>query len=84
MVIFRSFGSSTVRADMMAGTEQPLPTMKGIKDFPERPNRLKTRSKKNEIRDMYPVVSKMERHKKRMISCGMKLQPAPTPATIPF
>jgi hypothetical protein len=34
MVKFRSFSFSTVRALMTPGTEQPIPTMKGMIDLP--------------------------------------------------
>ena len=43
-VILLSLSFSMVREDMMAGTEQPVPMSKGMKDLPDRPNRLKTLS----------------------------------------
>ena len=52
MVMRRSFSFSMVRAPMMAGTEQPKPMSMGIKAFPERPKRLKSRSMMKAARDM--------------------------------
>jgi len=49
-VISRSFLFSTVLALIMPGTEQPVPTMKGIMLLPERPNFLNIRSRKKAIR----------------------------------
>lgn len=60
-VISFSLGFSTVLAVIIPGTEQPVPTIKGIMDLPDKPNFLKTASKKKAIRDIYPVASKIER-----------------------
>ena len=60
-VISFSFGFSTVLAVIIPGTEQPVPTIKGIMDLPDKPNFLKTASKKKAILDIYPVASKMDK-----------------------
>ncbi len=48
MRLSRSF--SMVREAMMPGTPQPTPISMGIKDFPERPNLRKIRSRTKAIR----------------------------------
>ena len=50
MVIRRSFSFSMVREAMMPGMPQPMPTRKGMKDLPDRPNLRKTRSRIKAIR----------------------------------
>ncbi len=52
MVILRSRSFSMVRLDIIAGTPQPVEISMGIKDLPERPNRLKIRSMTKAIRLM--------------------------------
>ena len=83
-VISFSFWFSTVLAVMMPGTEHPVPTMKGMIDFPERPNFLNRASRKNAILDMYPVASKTERQTKSVISCGMKERTVEIPPMMPL
>ena len=49
IVIRRSRSFSMVRLAIMPGTPQPTPTSMGMKDLPESPNFLKTRSSTNAI-----------------------------------
>jgi hypothetical protein len=66
--ILLSSWSSTVLVAKIPGTLHPEPTIKGIKDLPLNPNRLKIRSRKKAILDIYPVVSKMEIQRNNMMS----------------
>ena len=52
IVIRRSFSVSIVREAMIPGTPQPVPTSIGMKDLPESPNFLNTRSMMKAIRAM--------------------------------
>ena len=66
MVIFFSLSSSTVLLDIIAGTLQPIPTIKGIKDLPLNPIFLKKLSNKNVILDIYPLVSRRLNNKNKI------------------
>lgn len=68
IVILLSSSSSTVLAVIIPGTLQPDPTIKGIKDLPLKPNFLNTLSNKKAILDIYPLVSKIDMHKNKMIN----------------
>ena len=83
-VLSFSFGSSTVRAVLIPGTEHPVPTMNGMIDLPERPNFLKISSKKNAIRDLYPLASNKDKQTKSLTSCGTKERTVEIPPMIPF
>ena len=50
MVIRRSDSFSMVREAMIPGTPQPEPISMGMKDFPDRPNFRKARSRMKAIR----------------------------------
>ena len=52
IVIRRSRSFSIVRAAIIPGIPQPVPTSIGMKDLPERPNFLKIRSRTKAIRAM--------------------------------
>lgn len=52
MVLFLSFTFFMVRADIMAGTEQPQPTTIDTKDLPDKPIALHRRSIMNATLDM--------------------------------
>ncbi len=81
MRLSRSF--SIVLHAMTPGTPQPVPTSTGMNDFPESPKRLKTRSRINAIRAIYPHASRKARKMKRTSIWGTNPRTAPTPATIP-
>ena len=49
IVMRRSLSFSIVREAITPGTPQPVPTIIGMKDFPDRPNLLKIRSMMNAI-----------------------------------
>ena len=51
-VMRRSDSLSMVREDMTPGIPHPVPTRRGMKDFPERLKYLKTRSMTNATRAM--------------------------------
>ena len=57
---------------MIPGTEHPEPTINGIKHSPLNPNFLNSLSNKNVILAMYPVVSRIDIHKNRIISSAKK------------
>ena len=83
-VISFSFGSSTVLAVMIPGTEHPVPTMNGMMDFPDNPNFLNKASRKKAILDIYPLASKTDRQINRVTSCGMKERTVDIPPMIPL
>ncbi len=83
MVIRRSRSFSIVLEAMTPGTPQPEPISIGMKDFPERPNLRKIRSRMKAIRAMYPQPSRKARKKNRTSICGRNPRTAPIPATIP-
>ena len=72
VVISLSSLFSIILAPIIPGTEQPDPTINGIRLFPLKPIRLNTLSKNKDILDIYPVVSKIDIHINSMISCGTK------------
>ena len=65
-VILRSLSLSMVREAMIPGTPHPVPTMMGMRDFPESPKCLKTRSMTKAILAMYPMSSRMHMTRKRI------------------
>lgn len=77
MVMRRSRSFSIVRLDMMAGTPHPVAINMGIKDFPDKPKRLKIRSMTKAIRLMYPISSKTPRQTKSTKICGKSQEPFP-------
>ena len=66
-VIRLSLSLSIVLDAITPGIPQPVPTRRGMKDFPESPKYLNTRSMTNATRAMYPISSRMTRQRKRMI-----------------
>ena len=67
----------------MAGTEQPVPIKIGMKDFPDKPNFLKTLSRIKAILDIYPMSSRIAMNKNKAAITGKKPRTAPTPPIIP-
>jgi hypothetical protein len=83
MVSLRSDSFSIVLEAIMPGTEQPVPTSMGMKDFPERPNCRKILSMMKATRAMYPQSSRKEIRRNRIISWGTKPRTDPTPPITP-
>ena len=63
-----SFFPSIARAERIAGTEHPAPTMKDTSDLPLMPTLRNKRSKRKLTRARYPEASRRARSKKRMSS----------------
>ncbi len=82
-VMRRSRSDSMVLEAMIPGTPQPVPTMRGMRDFPERPKCLNTRSMTKAILDMYPASSRMHMTRNRMSIWGRNPMTANTPERIP-
>ncbi len=80
----RSCSFSIVRLAMTPGTPHPVAISIGMKDFPERPNFLKSRSMTKAILAIYPQSSRKLKHKNNIINCGRNPNTAPTPAMMPF
>ncbi len=83
IVSLRSDSFSMVLEAMMPGTEQPVPTSMGIKDFPERPNWRNILSIMKATLAMYPQSSSKDMKRNRIISCGTNPRTAPTPPMMP-
>ena len=56
----RSLRSSIIRADMIPGTEQPLPTIMGIQHLPDSPTAANNLSVITTARLMYPDSSRSD------------------------
>ena len=82
-VALRSRSSLIVLEDIMPGTAQPVPTTKGITDFPESPTLLKIGSRTTVTRAIYPESSRSAKRKYITITRGRKPTTAPTPPIMP-
>ena len=74
---------SIVRAAMMAGTPQPMPTIIGMNDLPERPNFRQMRSITNATRAMYPQSSRNARKRNTRTMTGTNPRTVDTPPHAP-
>ena len=83
IVILLSLSFSIVLDAWIPGTEQPVPIITGIKDFPESPNFLNTLSITKATLAMYPISSRIESRANNTNICGKNPRTAPTPAIIP-
>jgi len=83
-VITLSSEFSIVLVEEIAGTEQPVPIIKGTSDFPLSPNFWKILSNIRAILDIYPVDSKMLINKNITTSSGKNVKTDPTPEMTPF
>ena len=79
----RSRSLSIVRAAITAGTPQPLPTIIGMNDLPESPNRRKMRSMISATRAMYPQSSRNARKRNTMQMTGTNPSTVATPPHAP-
>ena len=78
-VILLSLSFSMVLVAMIPGTPHPVPTRIGMKDFPERPKNLNTRSMTKAALAMYPMSSSMQRTRNSTSIWGRNPMTAPTP-----
>ena len=78
-----SFLSRIVRVDKTAGTLQPKPRIKGIKERPEIPIFSNSRSTSTMVRDKYPVSSKKYIKMYKIKIMGAKERIAPSPPITP-
>ena len=83
MVALRSFVFLIVRVDIIAGTEQPHPSIIETKLRPPSPNLFKSLSVMNAMRDIYPLASSADINPNRIIICGVNPTILITPETIP-
>jgi len=85
MIVSRlSLSCSIVLDAMIPGIPHPEEINNGMKDLPDNPKCLNTRSITNAIRTIYPQSSRIDKHKNNTAICGTNPRTAPKPPIIPL